>query len=75
MNSKYIDNVQNMHNAPNKTQQLANSIKETMGAVQQNAQQYNQFLQACKGRDCKSMVLGLLQKEGINPNELLGMLK
>ena len=71
----YNGNVQNMHNAPNKTQQLANSIKETMGAVQQNAQQYNQFLQACKGRDCKAMALSLLQKQGINPNELLNLLK
>lgn len=62
-------------NTPNKTQEMANAIKQTMGSIQQNGQQFNQFMQMCKGRNCKTMALNLLKQEGVNPEELLGMLK
>ena len=62
-------------NTPNKTMEMANAIKQTMGSMQQNQQQFNQFLQMCKGRNCKTMVLNLLKQEGINTEELFGLLQ
>jgi hypothetical protein len=62
-------------NTPNKTQEMANSIKQAMGNMQQNQQQFNQFMQMCKGRDCKTMVLNLLKQEGVNPEELFSLLQ
>jgi hypothetical protein len=54
---------------------MANSIKQAMGSMQQNQQQFNQFMQMCKGRNCRTMVLNLLKQEGVNPEELFSLLQ